>query len=74
MMERFWLWLRRNMDTEQMMKTVYAMNVRQQENAADLQTLLVQVADLRKQLDMDPLINMDDIEATRTPAGDPSGL
>ena len=72
--DRFWLWLRRNLDTEQIMKTTYAMNTRQQELAADLETVMIAVADLRKELNLDPLIKMDAVEQARTPAGDPSGL
>ena len=73
-MERFWLWVRRNMDTEQIMKTTHAIGTRQQEMLADLEQIRAAVGDLRQHMDLPPMVNMDDVNDKRVPQGDPTGL
>lgn len=73
-MERFWLWIRRNLDTEQIMKAVHVQGTRQQAMLAEMETFRAAIGDLRQNLDMPPMVEMDDINENRTPSGDPTGL
>ena len=80
-MDRFWLWMRRNLDTEQIMRTVHAVSDRQQEILfqvdrlrEEMETIRAALGDLRENLDMPAMVNLDNIEERRAPSGDPTGL
>lgn len=79
--ERFWLWLRRNLYTEAISRTTHAIGSRQQFVLAELEEIQKEltiiraaVGDMRVNLDLPPMVPMDDINERRSPSGDPTGL
>lgn len=80
-MERFWLWLRRNLYTEAISKATHAQGSRQQGLLAELEAIREEltviraaVGDMRVYMDLPPMVPMEDINERRSPSGDPTGL
>lgn len=80
-MERFWKWLRDRLGTTDLLefgatsKQVASQSRETLELADEVEKLRIAVADLREQLNLDPMVEPGtDLDDFRVPAGDPMGL
>ena len=73
-MERFWLWLRRNLDTEQIMLGMEREHRLHVEMRSELDQIRAAVGDMRRADGLPAMVHMEDIDERRPPAGDPTGL